>query len=334
MFDIQKTIDIVRRALLEPESAWRSWLEESADWQKTALILTVPLVVTAVVGRYIVGLIFSDPFATAGGLIGILRGIVFMLIGVGVTAGVYAFFAGVFKGKRDFPRALAVVSLCSVPAYAGSVVGPVPFIGWLAALGLAIYGLVLLYRALPMYLEVPDQSRIVHFVVSLLGTALAMLVIGAIFGVQTFAGGAAVRTTGVGSESAGLSVQADLVESAMQDIYTPPEDGLLTEDQVERYIEVRRTSAKIAKEHAEKLETRQPEDGEDVNLADLFGSVQDFMGASTAEIRAVKLLDGNWAEHQWVGDQLMRARFAPDAEDTGDRNVALFRKFEDDLAAL
>jgi hypothetical protein len=53
-------------------------------------------------------------------------------------------------------------------------------IGWLLGLGLLIYGLVLLWRIIPIYLGVPAEKRAPHYALSLIACVVALAVISAI----------------------------------------------------------------------------------------------------------------------------------------------------------
>ncbi|HYO78869.1 MAG TPA: hypothetical protein VE010_20575 [Thermoanaerobaculia bacterium] len=111
----------------------------------------------------------------------------------------------------------------------------------------------------------------------------------------------------------------DLMEQVANDEYTAPEDGRLTEKQIEMYLKVREHEKKIAqvakeelKQHSEKAEKK----GEN-SLAGMMegmkalGSAADFM---TADLRAAKDLGFNSQEYLWVKQQVLAASTAVMAE--------------------
>ncbi|MGI9433463.1 MAG: Yip1 family protein [Geminicoccaceae bacterium] len=185
MFDVNKTVRLIKGALLEPQPTWQAYLPDSDDWKETAKDLTLPLIV----GTLVLSLVLSSMFigfyifAPSFGLGGLLFGIVIGFVGFMITAFVLAWLAGAFKGTNDFDKAFAAVSLTAVPSYAGAVLGTLPWIGWLLSFGLMIYSLVLLYRIIPDYLDVPQGSRAGHFICSLIALLAVMLVIAGVFGV-------------------------------------------------------------------------------------------------------------------------------------------------------
>jgi hypothetical protein len=111
----------------------------------------------------------------------------------------------------------------------------------------------------------------------------------------------------------------DLMKGVADDQYEAPQDGKLTEAQVQMYIKVRQQEQKIAavakkeaKEHAEKAKAK----GEK-SLSGMMegfktlGSVADLM---TADIRAAKELGYNTQEYLWVKGQILAVSGAAMAE--------------------
>jgi ribosomal protein S17E len=112
----------------------------------------------------------------------------------------------------------------------------------------------------------------------------------------------------------------DLMKEVANDEYTAPQDGRLTDAQVQMYLKVREHEKKIAqvakeemKQHAAKAEKK----GENsiAGMMDGFkalGSAADFV---TADIRAAKDLGYNTQEYLWVKQQVLAASTAQMAEE-------------------
>jgi hypothetical protein len=183
VFDLQRTIQLVTGALFDAQATWRSYLPDAGDWKRTAIQITVPVIVVAMIIAYLLGLVTGGGaiFGLRPSLVSTLIGIVAAIGGVALCGLVFSLLAGVFGGKNSFALGFAAVSLTFVPAYAGQALSSLPWIGWLLSLGLAIYSLVLLWRIIPLYLQVPDGKRAPHYIVSLIATIVASLVISAIF---------------------------------------------------------------------------------------------------------------------------------------------------------
>lgn len=123
----------------------------------------------------------------------------------------------------------------------------------------------------------------------------------------------------------------DLMKEIAKDEYTAPEDGRLTESQVQMYLKVREHEKKIAqvakdemKQHADKAK-----DAGEKSLSGLvqglqaMGSAADFL---TADLRAAKDLGYNTQEYVWVKSQIMAASTAAMAEKFSEAMNANFDK--------
>ena len=103
----------------------------------------------------------------------------------------------------------------------------------------------------------------------------------------------------------------DLLKEVGNDNYTAPEDGRLTEAQIQMYLKVReheKTIAKVAREelkqHAEKAENKEKSIAGMMEGFKAMGSAADFL---TADLRAAKDLGYNSQEYLWVKQQIMAA---------------------------
>ncbi|MFP5247638.1 MAG: hypothetical protein ACLGH0_13180 [Thermoanaerobaculia bacterium] len=123
----------------------------------------------------------------------------------------------------------------------------------------------------------------------------------------------------------------DLMKEVANDEYTPPEDGRLTEAQVQMYLKVREHEKKIAqvakdemKKHAESAEKKGEKSlGAMMDGFKALGSAADFM---TADIRAAKDLGYNTQEYLWVKQQVLAASTSVMAEKFSQAMTANFDK--------
>lgn len=346
MFDINKTIELIKGGLLEPRATWQSYLAENRGWQETAMLLTLPLIVASSVLSGLLSLLFGGygMYGARMGFGGWLIGLIMAVIGIAAVAFIFSYLAGVFKGKHDFNKGLAALSLAAVPGYVGGIVGSVPFIGWLVALAVAVVTLVFLYQIIPSYLEVPEDKRVLHYVVSLVVSFVFMLILGSILG---FGGMMSMqRNTAMieGQQPAQVGMFGDiqryavLMERAEQDSYDPPGDGMITESQMEDYMEVMRKTAEIRGEQIAKMERLKEEyEGKEPSAADLgniAGSIGSVLGAFNAEMEVVMTGKGNWKEHEWVKEQLRIARIQKDISEAVQHNYAMYQTHQTELERL
>lgn len=348
MFDPNQTIKLIKGGLLDSSPTWQSYLAENKDWKETFIGLTGPMILVSVLLSAILGWVFSSfsPFGSQGGFGFILLRIIGAIIGILVASFIFSFFAGIFKGKHDFNKGVAALSLAAIPAYVGGIFSTLPFIGWLIGLGFGILSLVFLYQILPSYLQVPEDKRIVHFIVSLITTFIVVIIINMILGVGAYKSGA-IDGSSLGSTSStksssmfgGLGRQVDLIEEADNDRYSPPSDGKVTEDQIATLIINIRKTADYRKSQEEKLKSldEQMKDKKDFSFSDigkLTSGINSAMSTANAEMEVVKTGGGNWAEHQWIKEQLRISNIQKDLNATVKHNYALYRKYADQLGGL
>ena len=349
MIDLTRTLQLVKGSLFDSEKTWQGYLPEAGDWQKTAMLLTVPLVVLSSVFAYLLALTNSgSPFVGMfrPTIVTTLGQIVFGLIAAGIVAFIVSALAGAFGGKSSFALGLAAISLAFVPGYIGQALTWLPWVGGLLALGLFIYALVLLWRIIPIYLEVPQAKRTGHYILSLIACLVTMLILGKVAGgflYPDMGDFGSIRTPGSDSSGAaggmfgGMMRQAELMAAAEEDRYAPPDDGELTESQVETFIGVMQKTREIMLEKEQRLRelAEKADKDEDVSfgeMSEMMSASTELAGMNTTEIEVVKTGDGNWAEHQWVRESLRTAWIQKDINDAVAHNYALYQKYEGQLA--
>lgn len=334
MFDIEATIKWVTEVLKDPDRAAIAYKEMAAPWKQTFLQISLPVYVAGCVVGYIVAMTTGGSFLFGGVTFGFfLFSLLWSLAWTFVIAFIFDYLAGVFADKRNFDAAYALVGLAIIPAALGNAASPLPWLGWLIGLAAGIYSLMLAYRFIPVFLELPEESRIKHFVVSIVAAFLVNVIVsitlGSMFGsaIMSVAVPDIDSNPGVGILG-GLERQASFAESAMNDTYDPPADGKLSKSQVERYIDVKKKTQMLSERIAEELENIEEDE---VSASDIFGGVGDVLRLSTAEMEVVKTAGGNWAEHQWITNQLEVARVQRDINDTVEHNYELFKTFRESI---
>jgi len=329
----------VQGMLLDPNATAAAYRENLPGWQATFVQITLPVYVVAYLAAAIIG------WLTGGGfLLGSLAFFIFSLAWVLIWTFVIAFImdvlAGTFDGTRNFDAAYALVALCIVPAAVGTAIGPLPWLGWLISLAASIYSLVLVYRLIPSYLLVPQAARVKHFVISILAALVVNILVSSVLAGMFVANldsvefpneDPSINSTG-GGVLGGFTRQADMAEQAANDQYQPPADGKLAEAQVEKYLYVLERTQELRSRLTQKLQSQ--DEQEEPSITDVFGGIRDAVRAGTAEMEVVKTAGGNWAEHQWVGQQIETARIHQDLNESTQHNFALFEKYSERFAEL
>lgn len=350
-FDIKKTIELITGGLFDPQNTWKRYLDEKPGWQDTAIQLTGPLIIanvllTLIFSRMVGGYVYfgyGQNFLAA-----LVSGLVYAAISFAIVVTVFWFLAGVFKGKADFSRAFAAITLVAIPAWVAGVIGAIiPWVGWLIALAGAILTLVYLYKIIPLAFNVPEDKRVAHYIVSLVCVLVVNLIIGTVLGLGAMNRGATAGDFGRAGDDAPvfgsgmlgeMERQGRLMEAAQSDSYDPPSDGKLSEDQVEAYAAVIRKTRELQGEYAAQMEKL----GEELeakekagtltpaDMARAYGGAGSAMGANNAEMEIVKTGGGNWAEHVWVREQLRTARMQRgEGSEALAHNYALYEEHKD-----
>ena len=120
----------------------------------------------------------------------------------------------------------------------------------------------------------------------------------------------ALEQAKIASELAKSGSTTKLLNQASEDKFDAPQDGKLTEAQVQMYLKVREREKVIAQVAKQQLNAHgeAAKKAGDKSIAGMvegfkgLGSVADFL---TADIRAAKDLGFNTAEYQWVKGQIM-----------------------------
>lgn len=167
MLDLNKSVEIIKGAALNPDATWAEYKEADRKWPETVTVLAGPMIVAVAIVAPLLGWIFGTNILPGFGgfIVQIVMTLVWGLVGLALSGAIFGLLAGSFGGQNSFDNGFAAVSLAAVPAYAGQVLATIPWIGWLLGLALGIYSLVLLYRIQPVFLAV--QSRVLHFVICL-----------------------------------------------------------------------------------------------------------------------------------------------------------------------
>jgi len=133
--------------------------------------------------------------------------------------------------------------------------------------------------------------------------------------------------------------QANMVEKAQNDRFSPPADGKVTEDQIATLILNLKKTADYRKSQENKLKDldSRMKDKKDFSFSDigkLTSGINSVMSTANAEMEVIKTGGGNWAEHQWVKDQLRIANIQKDINDAVKHNYVLYQKYADQLDGL
>jgi hypothetical protein len=351
VIDINRTLQLIKGALFDAEATWQNYLPEADDWQKTAFLLTGPLIVLTAVLGYILGLVGSgaSAFGFRPTLVYTIITMLMSVVAAGVVAFIVSTLAGMFGGKASFARGFAATSLAFVPGYLGQALNWLPWIGTLLLLGLFIYALILLWRIIPLYLDVPDAKRTSHYVLSLVAIIVTMFLISMLIrpvigpgmtGGPDFSDSMSDgRPAGIGGLAGEAMRQGELMAAAEKDRYDPPADGELSKSQVREFVRVVERAEEIIEEKGERIRELSERADNDEKLSmsemsEMMSGATTMMGMNTIELEIVKSGGGNWAEYEWVKNSLRTAYIQKEGDDAIAHNYALYKEYEDELRSF
>lgn len=339
-FDYKKTLSLVQGSLFSHPATAKSLREEDPGWQKTLVTLTAPVIIVAAVLGALLAWIFGSVsmFRMAGAGAGMfVLMLIWFFVAVFIFAFVAAFVAGQFGGTNNFNRGFALVSLVAVVGYTGSVLGTLPWIGWLLSLVIGIYSLVLFYRDVPTFLDVPDDKRVVHLIVTIVAVIVVNVVLSLVL--RPAMPTPRLGTYGAVSSSSETAKVPDIfglgtaqVAAAMEDKFDAPDDGEISDAQMRSFVDFAQKASARQKEIAANLEKLSKQDSGSVG--DVYAGFKNVADLQTTEIKVVKDGGGNWAEYQWVKQQLAVAKNQPDLNDATRHNHELLEKYQGQLPDL
>lgn len=371
---MENILQRLQQAVLKPESLWQQEAEKSTPLQPFLSGTVVPVISVVAVVSALLLKIFGYHLPMIGVvrpslsdmLLQIVGTIVMYMLTLVILGWIAAYLAGIMGGKNDINRAVSMLFWISVPSMLGQILGTLPFVGWVLSLGLGVYSLVLLYRAIPVFLGVAVEDRVKHFIFFMIASFVVSIILGMTLGriftprdmmqnirpdvmlPQTtqesakpvennvkYAGKKEVENpvdTYVETMAKG-DYNKDVIADASDDTFTPPADGKLTKEQVEKFIFLAKKVKQVEKEQAEKLKEKyeKKEKSEEFSITDIFNGLKDFSSLATLEMKVVKENGGNWAEYQWVKDQVREAYYTPSLSPTTQYNAKLLKGYEDIL---
>lgn len=194
MIDTNAFVQRVRGMITDPAATMASDGRPAPPWGLVLREHALPLLVASALVFVVLSLAF--PLAPAPGVDGPGGGvpdvagalmlqalrIVMNIAMLAVMGAIVSFYAGMFGGTANFDAGFVLVVLSMTPLFVAEAVMPVPGLGLLISLAGFIYSLVILYKGLPIIMDVPAQNRGKHFFMTLVSTFFIAMLSGLILG--------------------------------------------------------------------------------------------------------------------------------------------------------
>lgn len=185
MVDVAATVGRIRGMVVDPDSTLGEHVQPIPPWQVVAREHAVPLIAGSAVISTVLSLVFL-PATGGAGLIELmfllLMRVLVNFVMVALMAALVAFFAGMFGGVNDFSRGFVLVALAMTPLYVGEAVLPIPLLGVIAGLAGLVYSMIILYRNIPLVMNVPAPVRGRHFFMTLISMFMILMIAGLALG--------------------------------------------------------------------------------------------------------------------------------------------------------
>ena len=187
-------MNLVERAkniMLTPKTEWTAI---AADPTPTAGIVTgyvLPLAALAAVAGFISAAVvgttipyggtFRMPMGWALGML--IYNLVMAVVAVFVLGLIIDVLAPSFGGTKNFNQAVKVAAFSYTAGWLGAVLGIIPWVGWLLALLVSLYGFYLLYLGLPRLMKNPPEKSVGYTVVVVIVAIVVAFMISIIGGI-------------------------------------------------------------------------------------------------------------------------------------------------------
>ena len=170
----------VKGILLQPKA---EWLRIDGEFATNKSLFTRYAMILAAIGpvaTLIGGVVFSHT--------SIVSALVLALVSYGLSLSsvfilglIINALASSFGGTPNPVQAMKLAVYASTASWVAGVFNLIPLLGWLSIIG-GIYSLVLLFLGLPILMKVPEDKKVVYFIVVLIAGIVLGMVMAAIIG--------------------------------------------------------------------------------------------------------------------------------------------------------
>jgi hypothetical protein len=204
-------MNIVERAkniLLSPATEWDKVATETTAPKDVVINYVIPLAALAAIAHFISAVVIGTHVPIVGTyhmgmMVGIVLSVyqfVMAIVSVFVIAFITDALAPTFGGTKDMSQAVKLTAYTFTASWIGAVFGIIPYLGWLIAMLIGLYGLYILYLGLPKLMKNPADKTIVYEIVIIIVAIVVMVVISMVGGMFAGAGmlGAGAMSGGMG----------------------------------------------------------------------------------------------------------------------------------------
>lgn len=164
----------VKGILLQPKS---EWLKIDGEFATTKSLFTRYAMILAAIGPVatLIGSVVFNHASIASALVLAIVSYGLSLASVYILGLIINALASSFGSAPNPVQAMKLAVYASTASWVAGVFNLIPLLGWLSIIG-GIYSLVLLFLGLPILMKVPEDKKVVYFIVILIaGIVLGMI---------------------------------------------------------------------------------------------------------------------------------------------------------------
>jgi len=182
-------VERARNILFTPKTEWNVVAGETATIASLLTSYVIPLSLIPLLTSLINMAIWLGPLMGIRYFIMVaIRSFATSILTYVITTYVVDVLAVNFRSERNISRSAQLVAYASTGYWVASILGIIPFLGWLAVIAGISYSVFLMYLGVGPLKKTPEDQRIVYVVISSVIMLVVMYVIEAVFNAMFFVG--------------------------------------------------------------------------------------------------------------------------------------------------
>ncbi len=182
-------VERARNILFTPKTEWNVIAGESATVGSllTSYVIPlslIPVLVTLLTEVLRTGSLLGLHFYIIAAVGTFIKSILAYVI----TTYVVDLLAVNFRSEKNIGRSAQLVAYSLTGLWVASILGIIPYLGWLAIIAGASYSVFLMYLGVGTLKKTPDDQRIVYVIITIVIMLVVMFIIEAIYNAMFFAG--------------------------------------------------------------------------------------------------------------------------------------------------
>jgi len=182
-------VERARNILFTPKTEWNVVAGESATIGSLLTSYVIPLSLIPLLTSLINMAIWLGPLMGVRYFIMVaIRSFATSILTYVITTYVVDVLAVNFRSERNINRSAQLVAYASTGYWVASILGVIPFLGWLAVIAGISYSVFLMYLGVGPLKKTPEDQLIVYVVISSVVMLVIMYIIEAVFNAMFFVG--------------------------------------------------------------------------------------------------------------------------------------------------